>query len=103
MFVLHLKHCSAELEDKQFNTARGVGAGSADKGTLEVDLKEQEGMFHEDEIKVGVGGGGKGVSGAGIGMCQGTGEQENLACLGIKADTQDVGGRMGLGGEPMDA
>jgi hypothetical protein len=24
-----------------------------EKGTLEVDLKEQEGMFHEDEIKDG--------------------------------------------------
>lgn len=50
-----------------------------EKRTLEVGLKEQEDVFHRDEIKVGLGSSGQGVSGTGNGMCKATREQENLA------------------------
>lgn len=50
-----------------------------EKRTLEMGLKEQEDVFHRDEIKVGLGSSGQGVSGTGNGMCKATREQENLA------------------------
>lgn len=44
-------------------------------------LKEQEGIFHGEEIKAGLGRGRQGASGTGNGMCKATGERENLARL----------------------
>lgn len=56
-FVWHRKHYSGEqLWDKLFKMAPGgAGVGFVKNGTLEVNLKEQEGTFYGDEIKTRLG------------------------------------------------
>lgn len=51
------------------------------KGTSGEGLKEQEGVFHEEEIQSRLGRDRKGVSGTGQGTCKATVEREHLARL----------------------
>lgn len=68
------------------------------KGTLEVGLKDQEDVFHRQEMKVQLGRGGQRVvSGTGTGMGKATRQQENPAHL--KSCMRE--GRMGQ--QPRDA
>lgn len=78
LFVLNIQRRSAEHGDRLFDSSEGLGVGAVKKGTLGADLKEQQGIFHEDVIKLRLGTAEKCVSGSGKGRCKASGAREQL-------------------------